>query len=230
MTSAEKKLLQAQHRLEEAQARDRVKERKARTRRLIQEGGDSGKGVAGGADDGAVCAGGLPDAEAVAAQLNPLGGLRETGGLLFFSRKGALTHRRVGTNSISFAPPQAAGLIHSVPFCGSGMPAASCALRGGLRLLRQPPDNATAPAGAAVIVCAGLSCFRFENSLRPARTNLLPAALPQRWTGVLPVHFLFAKEKQKKENEVNETCQFIIWKRRWSAGAQGAPPWPLPLI
>ena len=35
---AEKKLLQAQHRLEEAQARDRVKERKARTRRLIQEG------------------------------------------------------------------------------------------------------------------------------------------------------------------------------------------------
>ena len=38
MTDAEKKLLQAQHRLEEAQARDRVKERKARTRRLIQEG------------------------------------------------------------------------------------------------------------------------------------------------------------------------------------------------
>ena len=29
MTEAEKKLLQAQHRLEEAQARDRVKERKA---------------------------------------------------------------------------------------------------------------------------------------------------------------------------------------------------------
>ena len=38
MTENEKKLLQAQHRLEEAQARDRVKERKARTRRLIQEG------------------------------------------------------------------------------------------------------------------------------------------------------------------------------------------------
>ena len=37
MTDTEKKLLQAQHRLEEAQARDRVKERKARTRRLIQE-------------------------------------------------------------------------------------------------------------------------------------------------------------------------------------------------
>ena len=38
MTPEEKKLLQAQHRLAEAQARDRVKERKARTRRLIQEG------------------------------------------------------------------------------------------------------------------------------------------------------------------------------------------------
>ena len=38
MTDVEKELLQAQHRLEEAQARDKVKERKARTRRLIQEG------------------------------------------------------------------------------------------------------------------------------------------------------------------------------------------------
>ena len=38
MTDDEKKLIQAQHRLEEAQARDRVKERKTRTRRLIQEG------------------------------------------------------------------------------------------------------------------------------------------------------------------------------------------------
>ena len=38
MTENEKKLIQAQHRLEEAQAKDRVKERKARTRRLIQEG------------------------------------------------------------------------------------------------------------------------------------------------------------------------------------------------
>ena len=38
MTDDEKKLIQAQHRLEEAQARDRVKERKARNHRLIQEG------------------------------------------------------------------------------------------------------------------------------------------------------------------------------------------------
>ncbi len=38
MTENEKKLLQAKHRLEEAEMRDRQKERKLRTRRLIQEG------------------------------------------------------------------------------------------------------------------------------------------------------------------------------------------------
>lgn len=38
MSADEKALLQAKHRLEDAQARDRVKERKQRTRRLIQEG------------------------------------------------------------------------------------------------------------------------------------------------------------------------------------------------
>lgn len=38
MTPEEKALLQAKHRLEEAEARDRQKERKTRTRRLIQEG------------------------------------------------------------------------------------------------------------------------------------------------------------------------------------------------
>ena len=38
MTKKEKKLLQAKHRMEEAEARNRKKERSARTRRLIQEG------------------------------------------------------------------------------------------------------------------------------------------------------------------------------------------------
>lgn len=37
-TEIEKKLLQAKHRMEEAQARDQVQARKTRTRRLIQEG------------------------------------------------------------------------------------------------------------------------------------------------------------------------------------------------
>ncbi len=38
MTENEKKLIQAKHRLEQAQNRNREKERKARTRRLIQDG------------------------------------------------------------------------------------------------------------------------------------------------------------------------------------------------
>lgn len=38
MTDTEKRLKQEKHRLEEALARDRVKERKARTHRLIKEG------------------------------------------------------------------------------------------------------------------------------------------------------------------------------------------------
>lgn len=38
MTDAEKKSLQAKHRVEAAEARNRVQERKQRTRRLIQEG------------------------------------------------------------------------------------------------------------------------------------------------------------------------------------------------
>ncbi len=38
MTPEEKALLQAKHRLEESEARNRKKERNARTRRLIQEG------------------------------------------------------------------------------------------------------------------------------------------------------------------------------------------------
>ena len=38
MTQDEKRLLQVRHRLEQAENRNRVAERKARTRRLIQEG------------------------------------------------------------------------------------------------------------------------------------------------------------------------------------------------
>ena len=45
MTDNEKKLLQAKHRLEEAQMRNRDKERKARTRRLIQEGANLEKAL-----------------------------------------------------------------------------------------------------------------------------------------------------------------------------------------
>ena len=51
-------------------------------------GCDLGESAARGAGNGTVCTGGLPDAEAAAAQLNPPGGLRETGGLFLFSPEG----------------------------------------------------------------------------------------------------------------------------------------------
>ena len=102
MTSEEKKLLQAKHRLEEAQARDRVKERKARTRRLIQEG--------------AVLEKVLPEVQAVG-----LDNLEEylrrklqdtiengwevsgkPGAFLFFIPKGALTHHLLKQAVVAF--------------------------------------------------------------------------------------------------------------------------------
>ena len=112
-----------------------------------------------------------------------MGGLRETGGLPpFFSRKGALTHHC----------PEGAAVVLAL-----GKP---CALRGGCGCCGQPPDNATAPASAAVIVCAGLSCFRFGNSLRPARTNQPPAAVFAAMTrSSTSGHFLFCERETEKE-------------------------------
>jgi hypothetical protein len=72
-----------------------------------------------------------------------------------------------------------------------------------LRLLQQPPDNATAPAGVLLSSSARLGKYRrFNQRYFPtACANLPPAALPQRWTGVLPVHFLFYERETKKRGE-----------------------------
>ncbi len=99
-------------------------------------------------------------------------------------------------------------------------------------------DNATAPASAAVIVCAD-GKFPASSAVNHGVGNSLPpAALPAQTchrqlcpemdSALSTVHFLFTKEKQKKGNEVNERWQYTIWKRRWSAGAQGAPPANIP--
>ena len=107
-----------------------------------------------------------------------VGGLRETGGLLFSSRKGALTHHPKGQWYFLRK---------------------SCALRGGCGCCGSLQTMPQHLQGAAVIVCAGRSCFCFGNSLHPARTNLPPAAL---FAAMPEAHlrgiFSFAKEKQKK--------------------------------
>ena len=50
MTEDEKKLLQAQHRMEAIEARNRQKERKARTRTIDPDGSRIGKRVPGSSD------------------------------------------------------------------------------------------------------------------------------------------------------------------------------------
>ena len=120
------------------------------------------KGAAGGADDGAVCAGGLSDAEAAAARLNSAGRSPGNWGPPPFSPEGR-----------TCSPPRRGG--------GTCL-RQPCALRGEMRLLRQPPDNATAPAGAAVIVCAigqipSLQPTLFSNRLRKPATGSFAAEM-----------------------------------------------------
>ena len=70
MTDTEKKLLQAQHRLEEAQAHGSGQGAKSPHAQAHSGGCNSGKGAAGGADNGAACAGGVSFTEAGKRNLN----------------------------------------------------------------------------------------------------------------------------------------------------------------
>ena len=94
MTENEKKLLQAKHRLEEAQMRDRNKERKARTRRLIQEGGNFGESITSYNTDDIGTVGGI---FVRGIQGNTMIFMRSgQPGRFSFIPKGALTHHPEG--------------------------------------------------------------------------------------------------------------------------------------
>ena len=68
-----------------------------------------------------------------------------------------------------------------------------------MRLLREPPDNATSPAGAGVIICAsGISPAFNAVQLSDACVNLPPAALPQIWTVLAARPFSFTAAKETK--------------------------------
>ena len=118
-----------------------------------------------------------------------MGGLRETGGLPLFSPEGR-----------TYSPP-----VKQAVVCLRHRALSE----GGLRLLRQPPDNATAPAGAAVIVCAD-GKFPATGAENWGRNSLpyVAACLRKPATGsfaaemdsaLAPSIFSFTKEKQKKE-------------------------------
>ena len=84
---------------------------------------------------------------------------------------------------------------------GGGMPAASCALRGGFRFLRKATDNATAFADAAVIVCAigqipSLQPTLFSNRLRKPATGSFAAEMDRR--SARPFSLLRKRNRKKK--------------------------------
>ena len=117
-------------------------------------GCNSGKGAAGGAGNGVVCTGGLPDAEAVAAQLNPLGGLRETGGFPLFSPEGR-----------TYSPPAKAGGGSPPVGRARALSEGDCVSCGSRWTMPQP-------AGSAVIVHADGKAFPCWKPLHhlPAQT------------------------------------------------------------
>ena len=94
------------------------------------------------------------------------------------------------------------------------------------------------PAGAAVIVHAAGPVMGWQNAIPhscrlPAQTcHRQLCRRDGRAPGLGRAHFLFVKRNKNslyaggKENE----WRSIIWRRRWSAGARGAPLWPLPPI
>ena len=91
----------------------------------------------------------------------------------------------------------------------------------GMRLLREPPDNATSPAGAAVIICAsGISPAFNAVQLSDACENLQPAAFSQLWTELIARPFSFTAAKETKTPPCGEQkgrdlrWQSIIWKQR----------------
>ena len=142
------------------------------------------------------------------------------GAFLFFIPKGALTHHLLKQAVVALplvghvrsprgiaAPAGAAGRCHS-------------------------------PAGAAVIVHAAGPVMGWQNAIPhscrlPAQTcHRQLCRRDGRAPGLGRAHFLFVKRNKNslyaggKENE----WRSIIWRRRWSAGARGAPLWPLPPI
>ena len=148
--------------------------------------------------------------------MNPLGGLRETGGLLFSSRKGALTHHPEGQWYFLRK---------------------SCALRGGCGWRGRRHITARDCAGGASrqtipehrqVLLSSSAQVAVVSALETACT--LPAQTCHRQLClrlcpklIFGAFSLLRKRNRKRKNEVKKIWRFIIWKRRWSAGAQAAP-------
>ena len=124
--------------------------------------------------------------------------------LSFFSVKSALTHHPEG------AVVSTSWLVRS-------------ARR--MRLLREPPDNATSPAGDAVIICASGICPAFNAvQLSDACANLPTAALSQLWTALTVRPFSFSEKKQKQGYAKVRTIRSVLCKELHKGYALNAHP------
>ena len=199
-------------------ARDRVKERKARTRRLIQEGAILEKAMPEVRAMENVRPRKLSLAEAVTILFLRWRASGKPGAFLFCTRRAHL-----------LSPP-----VKQAVVC--------------LRIVRSPRGIAAAAAASrqchSTCECCCHRLCRRANSLRqaqrigaeilypmlpPACANL-PRQLCRRDGRRSARPFSLCERETEKRTEVNERWQFTIWKQKWSAGAQAAPPWPLPLI
>lgn len=96
-----------------------------------------------------------------------------------------------------------------------------------MRLLREPPDNATSPAGAAVIICASGICPAFNAvQLSDACANLPAAALSQLWTELTVRPFSFSEKKQKQGDVISAyPGKDVMYYGNLSFGSKGRKPW-----
>ena len=113
-------------------------------------------------------------------------GVRETERPVSFIPKGALTHHPEGAVVLAVGKP--------------------CALREGLRLLRQPPDNATTLGRCCHRPrsyrkhsrrCDCVLGYKQYPNLRQLPAKICHRQLYRRYGRLCAAHFLFAKKKQK---------------------------------
>ena len=230
MTDTEKALLQAQHRLEEAQARNRVKERKARTRRLIQTG--------------AILEKVLPEVRTMEPQT-----LED---YLEYSERNKAFRRSPGNRGPfsfpegrTYSPPRrrkvrlppfpplaktaATPLLLLSPqsrLCGAPFPAVVL-----LRISRALSEGNFAFCGKRQTMPQHLLCCchclrsclcRIELAVQTAACeNLPPAALSQRWTAHPHRPFSLSRKRNRKGNEVRRSGNLPF-------RGKGCQPWGWP--
>ena len=133
--------------------------------------------------------GGLPDAEAAAARLSPLGGLRETGGLPLFSPEGR-----------TYSPPVKQAVVF---LRHRALSEGDCGCCGSLQTMPQHLWALLSSSAQTANSLRRAQRIGGRNSLPllpSACANLPPAALPQRWTVRSHRPFsLLRKRNRKKE-------------------------------